>query len=67
MTASEGFLRAADLEVKRLHGMPNAIVGHAWFHTDNAEEILAQHASFPLVRGIRSKRVDQDAFFWGNA
>lgn len=44
-------------EMNRLHGMPNAIVGHAWFHTGNTEEILAQHASFPLVRGIRSKPV----------
>jgi predicted TIM-barrel fold metal-dependent hydrolase len=39
------------------HGMPNAIVAHAWFHTPNAEEILAQQAEFELVRGIRSKPV----------
>jgi len=39
------------------HGMPNAIVAHAWFHTPDAEEILAQHAEYPLVRGIRSKPV----------
>ena len=39
------------------HGMPNAIVAHAWFHTANAEEILAEQKSFPLVRGIRSKPV----------
>jgi predicted TIM-barrel fold metal-dependent hydrolase len=38
-------------------GMPSAIVAHAWFHTPNAEEILAQHAARPLVRGIRSKPV----------
>lgn len=44
-------------EMNRLHGMPNAIVAHAWFHTGNADEILAQHAAFPLVRGIRSKPV----------
>ncbi|HVL55428.1 MAG TPA: amidohydrolase family protein, partial [Burkholderiaceae bacterium] len=42
-------------EVNRRHGMPNAIVAHAWFHTPEAEQILAQQASFPLVRGIRSK------------
>jgi predicted TIM-barrel fold metal-dependent hydrolase len=41
--------------MNRLHGMPAAIVGHAWFHTGNADEILAQHAACPLVRGIRSK------------
>jgi predicted TIM-barrel fold metal-dependent hydrolase len=44
-------------EMNRLHGMPGAIVGHAWFHTPNADEILAQHAAFALVRGIRSKPV----------
>jgi predicted TIM-barrel fold metal-dependent hydrolase len=35
--------------------MPSAIVAHAWFHTPNAAEILERQASFPLVRGIRSK------------
>jgi predicted TIM-barrel fold metal-dependent hydrolase len=39
------------------HGMPNAIVAHAWFHTANAAEILERQATFPLVRGIRSKPV----------
>lgn len=37
------------------HGMPNAIVAHAWFHTPDAAGILERQASFPLVRGIRSK------------
>jgi predicted TIM-barrel fold metal-dependent hydrolase len=41
--------------MNRLHDMPAAIVGHAWFHTGDADEILAQHAACPLVRGIRSK------------
>jgi predicted TIM-barrel fold metal-dependent hydrolase len=36
-------------------GMPNAIVAHAWFHTPEAAQILERQASFPLVRGIRSK------------
>ncbi|MGB8434681.1 MAG: amidohydrolase family protein [Burkholderiales bacterium] len=44
-------------ELHALTGMPSAIVAHAWFHTPNAEEILAQHAAHPLVRGIRSKPV----------
>jgi predicted TIM-barrel fold metal-dependent hydrolase len=44
-------------EMNQLHGMPAAIVAHTWFHTPNAEEILAEQASFPLVRGIRSKPV----------
>jgi predicted TIM-barrel fold metal-dependent hydrolase len=39
------------------YGFPNAIVAHAWFHTPGAEEVLAQQAEFPLVRGIRSKPV----------
>ena len=37
------------------HGMPNAIVGHAWFDEDNSEEVLARQAAIPLMRGIRSK------------
>ena len=46
-------------EMNRRHGMPNAIVGHAWFHSGNTEEILAGHKAFPLVRGIRSKPADE--------
>jgi predicted TIM-barrel fold metal-dependent hydrolase len=43
--------------LNEIYGFPNAIVAHAWFHTADSAEILAQHASFPLVRGIRSKPV----------
>ena len=39
------------------YGFPGAIVAHAWFDTDNAEEVIAAQAAFPLVRGIRSKPV----------
>jgi hypothetical protein len=39
------------------YGFPAAIVAHAWFHTENAEEVIAAQAAFPLVRGIRSKPV----------
>ena len=39
------------------YGFPGAIVAHAWFHTENAEEIIAAQSQFPLVRGIRSKPV----------
>jgi predicted TIM-barrel fold metal-dependent hydrolase len=46
-------------EINRKYGMPNAIVGHAWFDTKNAEEVMAGHAGFPLVRGIRSKPADE--------
>jgi predicted TIM-barrel fold metal-dependent hydrolase len=38
-------------------GFPGAIVAHAWFHTPQAEEVIAAQAGFPLVRGIRSKPV----------
>lgn len=43
--------------VNARYGMPHAVVAHAWFHTADAEEILVQQKSFPLVRGIRSKPV----------
>ncbi|WP_245597881.1 amidohydrolase family protein [Ottowia thiooxydans] len=39
------------------HGLPNAVVAHAWFHTPEAEEVLAAQAAWPLVKGIRSKPV----------
>jgi predicted TIM-barrel fold metal-dependent hydrolase len=42
------------------HGMPNAIVAHAWVDTPNAEEIIAAHCQFPLVRGVRTKPVIAD-------
>ncbi len=44
-------------ELNARYGMPDAVVAHAWLHTANAEEILAQQKAFPLVRGIRSKPV----------
>ena len=44
-------------QVNACHGVPNAIVAHAWFHTDDAEEVIARQSAFPLVRGIRSKPV----------
>lgn len=39
------------------HGLPVAIVAHAWFHTENSARVLAEQASIALVRGIRSKPV----------
>jgi len=44
-------------EIAAQYGMPNAIVGHAWIDTPEAEEVLAGHKKFPLVRGIRTKPV----------
>jgi predicted TIM-barrel fold metal-dependent hydrolase len=43
--------------VSAQHGMPNAIVAHAWIDEPDSEEILAAHRRFPLVRGIRTKPV----------
>lgn len=37
--------------------MPKAIVAHAWIDEPNSEEILSQHKSYPLVRGIRTKPI----------
>ena len=39
------------------HGMPNAIVAHAWVDTPQAEETLSRLCEIPLVRGIRTKPV----------
>ena len=36
-------------------GLPNAIVAQAWFARDDIQEVLALHAAFPLVRGVRQK------------
>ncbi len=36
-------------------GLPSAIVAHATLHHPKVEEVLEAQASFPLVRGIRSK------------
>jgi predicted TIM-barrel fold metal-dependent hydrolase len=37
------------------HGWPNAIVAQAWLDREDVEEVLASHAEFPLVRGVRHK------------
>ena len=39
------------------HGLPGAIVAHAWFDAPNAAETIAAQAANPLVRGIRSKPI----------
>src|SRR5207302_1011216 len=43
--------------INQQSGFPGAIVAHAWFDRENAEEVIAAQAGFPLVRGIRSKPV----------
>ena len=44
-------------ELNARTGLPCAVVAHAWFDTPIAAEILAAHAAYPLVRGIRSKPI----------
>jgi predicted TIM-barrel fold metal-dependent hydrolase len=36
-------------------GWPHAVIGQAWFARDDIAEVLAGHASFPLVRSVRQK------------
>jgi predicted TIM-barrel fold metal-dependent hydrolase len=38
-------------------GLPTLIVGHVYFVQPDRDEVLADHAACPLVRGIRSKPV----------
>lgn len=44
-------------EMNASHGLPNAVVAHAWFDQPDTEECLLSHLRYPLVRGIRSKPV----------
>jgi predicted TIM-barrel fold metal-dependent hydrolase len=55
---SEQVLETAWLhEMNTWHGLPNAVVAHAWFDRPDTEECLLSHLRYPLVRGIRSKPV----------
>jgi predicted TIM-barrel fold metal-dependent hydrolase len=38
-----------------VHGLPSAIVAQAWLDRDDVAEVLAQQASFRLVRSVRHK------------
>lgn len=51
--AETGWLR----EQHDRHGLPHAIVAHAWLDRPETGERLLQHLECPLVRGIRSKPV----------
>ena len=41
--------------IQEAHGLPNAVVAHAPLDAPDLDEVLAGHAAFPLVRGIRDK------------
>ncbi len=47
-------------EIAASHDMPDAVIGHAWFDTPNAEDVIAQQAARPMVRSIRSKPKTSD-------
>lgn len=42
-------------EIARQHRFPNAVVAQAWLDHDNAGELIAAQAQYPLVRGVRHK------------
>lgn len=41
--------------IAETHDVPNAIIGQAWFCRDDIDAVLAGHAAYPLIRGIRQK------------
>lgn len=42
-------------EVSNEHGRPNAFVAQIWLDHEDVEEVMAQQASFSLVRSVRHK------------
>ena len=42
-------------EIAARDGLPNAIVAQAWLDREDASEVLAKQASFPLTRSVRHK------------
>lgn len=42
-------------EIAVRDGLPNAIVAQAWLDREDASEVLAEQASFPLTRSVRHK------------
>lgn len=42
-------------DMAEAEGLPHAIIGQAWFCRDDIADVLAGHAAFPLIRGIRQK------------
>lgn len=48
-------------QVAEAHGFPHAMVAQAWLDREDAAQVLAAQAAFPLVRGIRHKPATQPA------
>jgi predicted TIM-barrel fold metal-dependent hydrolase len=42
-------------EMAARFGLPSAMVGQAWLDRDDASEVLAKQAAFPLMRSVRHK------------
>ena len=42
-------------KLTQAQGLPGAFVAQAWLDRNDVEDVLAGHATFPLVRGIRQK------------
>jgi predicted TIM-barrel fold metal-dependent hydrolase len=42
-------------DLRAEHGLPTVVVGHARLERDDVEAVLAEHARYPAVRGIRQK------------
>lgn len=43
------------MQLKEEQGLPTTMVGQAWFARDDVAEVLAGHAAFPAVKGVRQK------------
>ena len=46
--------------LRTAHGLPTAAIGHARFESPDVAEVLAGHAAFDFVRGIRQKPTAAD-------
>ena len=47
--------------LQQTHGVPNAVVAHAWLHDPQLEDRLMAHAKYPMVKGLRSKPLTADS------
>ena len=49
------------VSIAKKNKFPSGIIGHAWFHTNDAEEIIAKQSFFNKVKGIRSKPITKNS------
>ena len=43
------------MQIHEKTGFPNAIIGQAWFLSEDIDEVLRAHAKCPLIRSVRQK------------